>query len=401
VDIKLLKEYTKDLTVLIVDDELGILNSIALQFSKIFKKIYKASNGIEAIKVLKNFGSSIDIVFSDISMPKLNGIGLVYEIKELNFPQKIIMISAYSDSGYFLELINLGVDGFILKPINVEQLYNQIYKISKTITEAKMVTAYQSGLERYMDTIMRQSIKLSKSDEILKSIIMELDNNEIRRLLKIAQKHNNDISPILRNYTIKRREQKIFIKEFEEEKQKIREVEIEEEKKLRENIDIPNKKSAISYLDEIEYSKYFADVQDELLYLEELSTDIYDVLQYEDIDSDKLKRCGELYIKYSNTLFKFSEFDKLANAVSELGAFYKSVDIDLLFSKIDEKSFKNMTLFFITDLENWKNSVFIKKNSIDIHYLDEQAKSTANYITTLIKADEGDGEDDDDTIMLF
>ncbi len=58
---------------------------------------------------------------------------MIKDIKSLNKKQPIIVISAYSDSNKLIDLIQLGVESFILKPIKMEQLMNIFYKVSENI----------------------------------------------------------------------------------------------------------------------------------------------------------------------------------------------------------------------------------------------------------------------------
>jgi YesN/AraC family two-component response regulator len=131
-----LKELLKDSSVLFVDDEEAIRESFADMFPSFFKEVEIAADGLEALEIYKS--REFDLVVSDIRMPNMDGIELTQQIKELNPKQPIIIISAHSESEYFMELIESGIDGFILKPIKPKLLFEKISQVlSSSIYEKR------------------------------------------------------------------------------------------------------------------------------------------------------------------------------------------------------------------------------------------------------------------------
>ena len=77
-----LKTFGKDLTILIAEDD-AALNEQLIELLKIFfKKVYFAYDGADALEIYKN--NHIDILLSDITMPRLNGVELCREVKNIN-----------------------------------------------------------------------------------------------------------------------------------------------------------------------------------------------------------------------------------------------------------------------------------------------------------------------------
>ncbi|MGP1580688.1 MAG: response regulator [Wolinella sp.] len=84
-------------------------------------ELYIARNGIEALEILEH--QSVDLIITDLLMPKLGGIELIKRVREyFSRSFAIIITTAHAETDYLLEAINLGVDGYILKPIEVEKL---------------------------------------------------------------------------------------------------------------------------------------------------------------------------------------------------------------------------------------------------------------------------------------
>jgi len=135
-DIEKLKEllpFSKQLNVLFVEDNEEVKAQILKMLSNFFEKIDTATNGQEALEMYNNFEEInqdfYDIVITDLSMPKLNGIDLCKEIINIKNDQVILVISAYSHPENLFELINLGVAKFIQKPIEQKKVLETIISI--------------------------------------------------------------------------------------------------------------------------------------------------------------------------------------------------------------------------------------------------------------------------------
>lgn len=130
------------------------------------------------------------------------------------------------------------------------------------------------------------------------------------------------------------------------------------------------------------------------------ANDIYHILEFdEEITKDLLLKISNLFQRYSNMLTMFVEFTTLSNSVGTISNFFEDLNFDELKSKVDLDEFRKLILFFIVDLENWRDSVFQRQDAVDVHFLDEQAESFTEYLVTILNDD--DSEDDDDDILLF
>ena len=85
-------------------------------------KQYVAQNGQEGLELFKKYESEIDLIITDVNMPILNGLDMVKEIKKINLNIPIIVATAFSNKEYLLEAIDIGVDKYVLKPIDIAKL---------------------------------------------------------------------------------------------------------------------------------------------------------------------------------------------------------------------------------------------------------------------------------------
>ncbi|ADN09113.1 response regulator [Sulfurimonas autotrophica] len=141
---KLIK-YAADIKVLYVEDDKNIQEEIHDFLSRFFPVIDLADNGEDGLALYKT--GTYDIVISDINMPKMNGIEMVHKIKEINEEQKIIITSAYNEPQYLIELIDNGIDKFVLKPFNHKKFLVVLYKISEFIYNKKQNQILQKKID--------------------------------------------------------------------------------------------------------------------------------------------------------------------------------------------------------------------------------------------------------------
>ena len=155
-DITELKKLSQKLTVLYVEDDEQIRKSTADIFNHLLKQVDLAVDGQEGLdlfnKYYKENNKHYDIVISDIQMPLLDGMTMSKMILDINPKQKIVLISAHDE--HMLQAINLGVEGFIQKPLKRQQVFEVLRKVSMT---------FHSDDLQYFNALTEASI-ISKSD---------------------------------------------------------------------------------------------------------------------------------------------------------------------------------------------------------------------------------------------
>ena len=147
-------------TILFVEDEEAVRFELKRFLQRYCNNVITASNGEEGLKLFKKH--TPDIVISDIKMPKMNGIDMAKEIKKISPEQIIIFTTAHSDNSYFLEAIEMQVDGYILKPVDLGLLKKKISNISKNMALKREKRLYESILD---DIAQMQDIMLAVYDE--------------------------------------------------------------------------------------------------------------------------------------------------------------------------------------------------------------------------------------------
>lgn len=121
----------KDISILLVEDELELHDMLLEYLQLFFHKTYSAKNGQEALEIYRQ--KRPQIILSDINMPELSGLELVQTIRKNDLATKIIIMSAHSDQEKLLQAIPLQLETYLIKPIKTETLKNTLLKAVEQI----------------------------------------------------------------------------------------------------------------------------------------------------------------------------------------------------------------------------------------------------------------------------
>ena len=133
-------------TVLLVEDEAPLRVLAAESLKRLGYTVLQAGNGLEALAVCDQHVGSIDIVVTDIVMPRMGGVELVDKLKEKRGGFAVIFMSGYTEVAA-LENANIGSDSILLnKPFSTETLAHKIAEsLQRTIGEAQKALAAGSA----------------------------------------------------------------------------------------------------------------------------------------------------------------------------------------------------------------------------------------------------------------
>jgi len=124
-------KYSQHLSVLYVEDNDKVREETVIIFRLLFHLVDTAINGEEGLFAYNN--SKYDIVITDINMPKLNGIEMITRMREINPEQKIVAISAHDEPEILMEVMRKGINSFILKPINLDEMLAILYPVCRDV----------------------------------------------------------------------------------------------------------------------------------------------------------------------------------------------------------------------------------------------------------------------------
>jgi len=118
----------KEITVLYCEDEANLRDVTGGILTSFTKKQFIAEDGQIGLEYFKANKDNIDLVITDVNMPNMSGLEMAKEIKAINPNIPIIVATAFSNSEYLLEAIDLGIDKYVLKPVNIKKLLDTMAK---------------------------------------------------------------------------------------------------------------------------------------------------------------------------------------------------------------------------------------------------------------------------------
>lgn len=190
--IERLKSDCKQLRVLYVEDDDTTRKYTHTILQEFFEYVDVLADGqsaydlfVDAELTIPNIGettpklSKYDLVITDIRMPKVDGIALIKKIRKICKETAIIVTSAHSDTQYMIDTIRLGVNGYILKPIELNQLLDSIASAVEMILLKKSHDDYTNSLKRTIE--LQQS---ALEEQLHTDALTKLPNkNTLDRLL--------------------------------------------------------------------------------------------------------------------------------------------------------------------------------------------------------------------------
>lgn len=146
---------------LIVEDEKMIRQGIRAMVERSgveVEEILEGKNGEEALGILKS--TKVDVMITDIRMPKMDGIELVKSVQSLQDKPQIVVVSGYDDFNYAVEVLRQGARDYLLKPIEREKLSSVLNKINQEIAnqESQTTVIKQIGNQQFKYLILNEKI---------------------------------------------------------------------------------------------------------------------------------------------------------------------------------------------------------------------------------------------------
>jgi len=147
--------------ILVVDDEPTMRHIIRETLNDLSYNCLEAADGIEALEILDK--EAVDLVITDISMPRLDGIGLTAAIKK-KYDSNVIMMTGMVGNFTYEDVIAKGASDFIVKPVKLEELLVRI----KRVLRERIIVAERNRMEKALRESEHRYQELSITDNLTK-----------------------------------------------------------------------------------------------------------------------------------------------------------------------------------------------------------------------------------------
>ena len=166
----------KTKTILYVEDDLKLQENILAIFKNFFNNVLVASDGDEAYDLYLENQNIIDIIITDINMPNTNGIELCKHIRTYQKELPIVIISAYTNTDYLLDSIDLNILTYITKPFTTQKtltLLDKFLEFFEFNKEKELGENIKLNYENSTLSIEERLIKLTKKEKIFLKLLSE------------------------------------------------------------------------------------------------------------------------------------------------------------------------------------------------------------------------------------
>jgi len=136
---QIVHEYARDMNILVVDDDDISLDIYKEVFEGLFNIVDTACDGQDAYEQWSNGKVKYDLVITDLLMPNMDGFELIDKIRLKSLSQHIIVLSAIVDINEMRDILDLGIDGILLKPYNQEKMFTIFSRVLKLVYNDKLL----------------------------------------------------------------------------------------------------------------------------------------------------------------------------------------------------------------------------------------------------------------------
>lgn len=152
------------MNILIIDDDPGCLDSLTSSLQLYSHNCEAHTNAVKAIEIYRDNHPKYDLVITDMKMPVMNGIEVLQKALEINKDAKVIIITAYGDVETAISAVNNHAYAFFGKPINFQELLENIERVENENTVRKLTAEEQKK-------VSEEYARLKKAYEELQSLL--------------------------------------------------------------------------------------------------------------------------------------------------------------------------------------------------------------------------------------
>ena len=200
-NIKMNKELLKDLNILYVEDDEAIRNNTMITLKLLQANIINAIDGKDGLDKFITHQNTIDIILTDLSMPNMDGLEMIEEIQKINPDIPIIITTAHQENNYLKTAIRLGINYYILKPIEIYNMIETIIKAMEPVNLKKALLEKNEELMKLNVSLEERIEERTKELEVLASTDPLTQIHNRRKFFELSsirfEQNNNDLYTVM------------------------------------------------------------------------------------------------------------------------------------------------------------------------------------------------------------
>lgn len=147
----------KEIKILMIDDNIKLIDMVKEYFKDSDINIcLEAHDGSEGIDIITNKQNDFDLIILDLVMPNKDGMYVLKEMKNRGINKKVIVATSYNAAEVIREVSEYGVNYYVLKPFDLDNLKGRIYDIMNKKTVDKNIDFYSSNLQMSITKILHE-----------------------------------------------------------------------------------------------------------------------------------------------------------------------------------------------------------------------------------------------------
>lgn len=323
-----LRENAKALKVLYVENHAGTRLKFGRLLKQYFGQVFVTTYADNAIKIFES--GHFDLIITSANLPDMKTSTVCKKIKNIAPKKPIIIVSKNKNPDEIIELVNIGIAGFIQTPLDENQIIPILSRVVLEISDLEMIYSFQDTIEKELEAEKEaetQTFEVSKEEE-------EEDFEDDNLL------NENNIELLLTKYDT------ISAKDF-----------------------INN------------YPMSLNSTADKLLSINE-AIDIHINNFIRNPTKENATIVSDEFRKFSNILNSIPDFSNMAFSVKKLSMIFETLD----YTK-DYKRYYDTILMVSDELMRWCDTIFISQNTDDIHYFDKSFLTAALLLESLLRRD--------------
>ncbi|TKI69533.1 response regulator transcription factor [Sulfurimonas crateris] len=198
----------KEIKVLLVEDEENLARLLKDAIGDNFHSFIVAVDGVEGLELFKK--TKPDIVITDIMMPRLSGLDMAKEIKQISPKTPIIILSAFSEKEKLFSAIDIGITKYFLKPFDPDEVLEYIGAITPKLGKKSIKLGDGFIFNKGTSSLYKNDryVPLSKNETKFLALLLEgknrvVDDNEIKESLWGEEVSDERVRTFIRRFRAK------------------------------------------------------------------------------------------------------------------------------------------------------------------------------------------------------